>query len=197
MKANAKKGLAAMLVALVLSEFIIRLLGYKPGHWGKFEGFYPVDSLILAKNFVTDEYGIYKFGPWVTDSLKKEKHFNWRSATLKSDEAKSALKVSDNITYVYATYKKLELQGKVDFNIIARMLFRIMLEENENWDTEFTRVYENITQKANPNNLDKAILNYVSNPFNSEGFRGIEHEVHDTSATRILLIGDSFVSIVR
>ena len=192
MKRRLKKMLWVLAISIVLSELLLRLLGFKPGYWGKFEGFYPVDSLVMAKNFVTDEYGIYKFGPWVTDSLKDEKHFNWRTTSLVSDAAMQALQITDNITYVHATFEKLKQQGQADFTWITRLLYRIMHKGDEDWDTEFTRAYTRVLQKEAPHGLEKAILNYVSSPFNKEGFRSIEFKVHDTTKVRILLIGDSF-----
>ena len=190
MNNKAKYFITVIVITSFLLEGALRVLGYRPGYLGKFEGIIHVDSLIVYQNYYTDKFGVIKYSAWVTDSLRK--YFDWTGGRVTDKRTGSVVQDWDNIFYNYTSYKRLQHQGKIDVNWKVKLLLGYF-EANEDWDSEFTRAYSEIIRKPNLSNLEKAIVDYVAKPFNNDGFRSIEFKVHDTSNTRILLIGDSFV----
>ena len=166
-KMTPGKLLLIVLISLVLTEGILRSTGFRPGYWGKFQGFYLVDSLVTYQNFTTDEYGIYKFSSWITDSLKY--HYDWQSATLlKNTASNSAIVLEDMVNYNYTTYAELKYQGNKKPSIITKKFFRFVFGE-EDWDTEFTQNYNRIKDQGATNGWEQAIAEYVDSPYNQDG----------------------------
>ncbi len=178
----------ALVITLFLTEGLLRLSGKQPGIFMDMQGFEVVDSLIVYKNYITDEAGIYKFSPWITDSVYK--YYNREKRRLENQTVKNYLKKVDDFYYIYDSYHALQRQQKkLPLRYRLTYFFR-----DENWDSEIANVYQKITDKEIPPDAwAEAIAAYVEKPFNNEGFRSIAFEQHVTDRPRILLIGDSFV----
>ncbi len=176
-------------VVFVLTELALRGLGYQAGVYRNIEGFTKVDKLIVYKNFVTDEKGIYKFSKWVSDSLPK--YYDARWERISKPEVDDALYPVDNLNYIMKCYKHLTEPEKFN-SLLWQVKGRF---EKEQWRSSVSEVYEKVlnTSADKRNEWSNAVFRYLFHPFNSEGFRSIEFEKPKTSRKRILLIGDSFV----
>src|SRR5690554_1774051 len=62
------------IAVLLMAELVFRILDFKPKVFKYYDDFSLVDSLYEYNNYTTDEYGIYKFSPYISDSIPK--YFN-------------------------------------------------------------------------------------------------------------------------
>lgn len=186
---NIKYVLFILVVVTSATELTLHLLGYQPGVYRNIEGFQKVDKLILHKNFITDEKGIYKFSKWVTDSLPKYYNASWN--IISNPVVSEALYPVDNLDYIMKCYTHLTTPEKQ--NSFSGCIKKLL--DDEVWESEVSEIYKSIltTPVKNQNEWSKAVYHYLSRPFNSEGFRSIEFTAPKTSRKRILLVGDSFV----
>jgi lysophospholipase L1-like esterase len=174
-----------VLVVSITAEIILRLLGYQPGVFRKIDGFEKVDSLVLYKNFETDEDGIYKFSKWVSDSLVKYYDPKWGRIT--NSEVEAALYPVDNLDDIVKCYKYItnpELSNQ----------FKLFFYKND-WNSPSLQKYREAlnTPIDSTDEWGEALKHFLSHPFNAEGFRSIEFKKHKTKRKRIFIIGDSFV----
>ncbi len=177
--------MAATILTLLAVEAGLRISGHRPGSFRKLEGFEPVDSLIVYKNFSTDEAGIYKFSSWITDSVASlMEHADDRAFRQNLD---GHLKSADNWDQIYGVAHEL-LNGQST----VRKWFSTTFG-NEEWDTEFVGVHDRIKLNGPRNEWERVLIESLRRPYNKEGFRSIPFKRHVTDRPRILVIGDSFV----
>jgi len=176
----------SVIVTLALSEIALRRSGYAPGQFQQFGGFQTVDSLSILKNFTTDEAGIYKFSPWVTDTTAMlfDKYgcgFWSRWQRYKYGQIDGAM---DDIDRVYNEFHELRSGQPCSF-----------LEplEAEHSTSELATTYKRIGMQGTSSDWANAIKQIVRRPYNEEGFRSIPFTATHTGAPRVLIIGDSFV----
>jgi len=190
MKFN-KKALALISICftLLLCEIVLRCLGYRPGVFRKLDGFEVVDSLVVYQNFTTDEAGIYKFSPWVSDSVWR--YFNCQTGTITKPEIDAGLYPVDDVEYIYQSFCRLS-----NTNAANSIFWRITRWYEENSDaSEFVHRYSSIAQSKS-DTIDEwreAFMEYTTHPYNQDGFRSIAFKPYHTKRTKVLLIGDSFV----
>lgn len=177
----------SVILALILCEFSLRIFGFRPGIFRKLSGFEVVDSLILYKNYTTDDAGIYKFSTWVTDSLQR--YINPETGEIENIQVKNILRHSDKIEDVCIQFAQLNNRN---LNLSFKQKLKRWVERAEE-KTEFEIAVEKIKSNPNHDEWEQAVLKYVQHPFNKEGFRSIEFKRHDTKRPRVLIIGDSFV----
>jgi len=180
---------ASVAMVLVLGECGLRISGRVPGEFRTLSGFRSVDSLVVLENFVTDEAGIYKFGPWVSDSLQQ--HFETFGCGLRSSWERIRIvhgDVSmDDIDRVYRGFMELR-EGRPCFPLI-----KAFSETGIDTPTEFGDAYRTIRDRGAVTNGERAILEIVERPYNAQGFRSIPFSSGHSGAPRVLIIGDSFV----
>lgn len=169
-------------------EAALRLTGTKPGWIKRFDGFKKVDSLVLYKNFTTDEAGIYKFSPWVTDSLLK--YFDCEKREIVNPAVKNALSESDKIYYLYESFCKQTVKPR--FSLYWTLLERINQEVDSNC---LVNAHQRIAQNkmSADSGWQAAFAEYFDRPFNRDGFRSIPFKNYSTRQLKVLVIGDSFV----
>lgn len=178
----------ALLVALGLGEGLLRLLGARPGVYQLSKEFKVVDSLVLYKNFITDEAGIYKFGPWVIDSFNVYiKNTNDKTFEKRKD---SAVHPEDDIEYIYSSFLRL-LNPSINYSLILKL--KLFFTE-EKIDCSFTKVVNGLhASKAPLDEWGEAVIHYSQHPFNKEGFRSIPFSPYTGQKKKILVVGDSYV----
>jgi len=173
---------------LVLFEVFLRWVNFKPGIFQHYSNFHPVDSLIVYKNFNTDEFGIYSFSNWVSDSIPKHFDFNKNKP---SEYLLEHFSPMDDVFEVFLSYKMLEL----DKDIIVNPIYFFGKKELSDTTANLYKYYQDkknsIKEKSD---LDSLIFEYIKKPYNSNGFRSIPFvKLKNNKRPKILLIGDSFV----
>jgi len=167
----------------------MRAFGYKPGTFRKLQGFEPVDSLVVYKNFTTDEAGIYKFSSWVSDSFPK--YFDFQKGEIVNPHIAENLRPVDDVDYIYQGFYGLTHPAAPKaFLWKMRRLF-----EKETDSSEFANTYHHLLlqQADTSDEWAGAFMHYVQHPFNQEGFRSIAFKKYNSRRKKVLLIGDSFV----
>jgi hypothetical protein len=177
----------ALLLALGLGEGLLRLLGARPGVYQLSKEFKVVDSLVLYKNFITDEAGIYKFGPWVIDSFPR--YLNKETGKLENAEVRQALAEVDKFDEAHIDFSRL-VHPMQNPTLLLRIKDRLNHNDGR---SDLQQVYDSLVASPSESVWAKAVVNYVRHPFNSDGFRSIAFNADTTDAIKILLIGDSYV----
>lgn len=149
-------------IFLVFSELTLRLFNFQPGIHTYYKHFHPVNKLWNYKSFVADEEGILSVSPDVRKEIS--------SRILKNNSNYSGREYGE-IYCLTEEYIDL-IHGKTQ--------------------NDFARYYRQIQQKQIKSTLDSSILNYVRNPINNDGFRGIEFKDYRNKKPSVLLLGDSF-----
>lgn len=161
-------------------------MGYRPGQFQQFGGFQAVDSLEILKNFTTDEAGIYKFSPWVSDTTSAlfDAHgcglwSRWQRHNYGQIDGSM-----DDIDRVYNEFYELRSGQPCSF-----------LEplEAERTTSELGRAYAEIEKRSISSDWAKAVEQMIRRPYNQDGFRSIPFNANHAGAPRVLIIGDSFV----
>lgn len=180
---------ASVILVLALAECGLRVSGRVPGEFRSMDGFRSVDSLMVLENFVTDEAGIYKFGPWVSDSLQR--HFesfgcgfvdSWKRRLITQGDVSM-----DDIDRVYRGFLELRTDRP------CAPFLKAFSETGSDTPTEFGEAYRAIQTKDAVTDWERAIVEMVHRPYNAEGFRSIPFDSLHSGAPRVLIIGDSFV----
>jgi hypothetical protein len=180
---------ASVLIVLALVECGLRISGRVPGEFRSLDGFRSVDSLMVLENFVTDEAGIYKFGPWVSDSLQR--HFeSFGCGFVESWKRRGIGRGDVSMDDIDRVYRGL-LELRIDRPCIP--LIKAFSETGTDNSTEFGDVYQAIRHKGAMTDWGRAIIEMVERPYNAEGFRSIPFSRSHSGALRVLVIGDSFV----
>jgi hypothetical protein len=181
--------LCSLFVVLLITEIGLRVIGVQPGLMNGYDGFKKVDKLRLYNNFVTDEAGIYKFSPWVTDSLLK--YFDCSTRKITNLEVKKALYDGDKVYYIYECFCKQTKTPKFS-------IYWSLLEYMNGGDAEsncLVETHHRILQNkvAADKVWEGAFMEYFSRPFNQDGFRSAPFKNYATKQLKVLVIGDSFV----
>jgi hypothetical protein len=148
-----------------------------------------VDSLVVYKNFTTDEAGIYKFSSWIADSFPA--YFDYQKGEIVNPHVAQNLCLVDDVDYIYQGFNSL-----VHPNTPKPFLWKMRkLFERETDSSEFATTYRQLlVQKADTGDeWHMAFMNYVAHPFNEEGLRSIAFKNYKSKRKKVLLVGDSFV----
>lgn len=152
-------------VALMAAEWTLRKMEYLPGMypWSKYS-FKPAEKLQEKKGFYADEDGILKIDS--TSQLEI-------ASMIVKNQKEFGINKADEVYELASNYT----------DVLNRMA-----------DNDFSEHYFSIMQK--PENIrtewEAAIVNFVCNPINKDGFRSIEFKRYRCSKPSILLLGDSF-----
>ncbi|NBX81111.1 MAG: SGNH/GDSL hydrolase family protein [Flavobacteriales bacterium] len=149
-------------VLLVLSELILRLFNFQPGIHTYYKHFHPVNKLWNYKSFKADNTGILRIDSKVRKVISNRISKN-------------------NPNYSGREYGEIYCLTEEYINLIHGKTSNV-----------FARYYKRILRKKNKSELDSAVLYYVKNPINSDGFRGIEFKEYKDQKPTVLLLGDSF-----
>ncbi|MBI1286584.1 MAG: hypothetical protein GC178_03305 [Flavobacteriales bacterium] len=153
-----------MCFTLLLAEFGLRLIGYRPGQFTYDQWFHPVDSVYALKGFITDQNGILKVDTLMVNELgAQKKHFSafWGTDSLEKRYAGDLLAL---LTEHWSTYPWYETY-------------------RENWRQN---VILDDDMRA------QLIGQYIQHPINQDGFYSIPFDTATLKGPRILLLGDSF-----
>lgn len=179
----------ALTITFFFSEMVLRAIGYQPGVFRRTEGFRIVDTLILYKNFTTDEKGIYKFSSWITDSLQS--NFDCVKGEIINESVNQNLYEVDNISHYL--HNSCRLHNPDAANNIRWKFLRWFKDETDN--SKFTQQYKStiLTDRLDNDEWETAFMEYAEFPFNKEGFRSIPFKQYKSDRPKVLIIGDSFV----
>ncbi len=177
----------AVPVALGIGELFLRLTSHHPGVFNTSGGVELVDSLIVYRNFVTDEFGIYKFSSWIYDSVPKS--FDYEAGEIQRAYVRDNVSHGDGVLDVYRQFYDL-VHPSAPHTI--RYKVRRWMEKSDS-RSEFDSTYHKLKSGSQADEWSKALLYYTEHPFNEEGYRSIPFRPSQTSHIKILLIGDSFV----
>lgn len=166
---NFTLGMSVMLVFLILSEFTLRLYGYKPGRVQNTMGINEVDTLIQLKGITANELTVTHFDTMPRSIMR----------SYITGDSQEPLKQLYNQDYWQWEYMEL---AKDYSNVL-----------NGTNNSAFTRFAQTILNKPinSRSDFDSAVLNYVYCPINEFGFRSMSFR-DKSSRKRILLLGDSF-----
>ena len=159
--------LFSFLLTLLLSEFVLRVLGYRPGQFGYDKWVHPVDSLVQLRGYSTDSIGILSVDTGlVAEMTDHTQGFMDAMGLAEHDRG-----------FTQEIFAVLRSHG-VDKNQVK--------PSNEFWD-RYSR------SKQNSENVwDSMYFNYANDPINRNGFYSLPFEKKSDSIPSILLLGDSF-----
>lgn len=158
-----------LLVFFVIIEFCVLTFSYQKATFQSYDGFTEVDSLIIYKNYITDEHRIYRYNPEMITAIK--------AAYAEDTSVKNIndLHPVDNLVDIYKAYKSLtNTKTEIDKEFY------------------FSRRIHTIVHSETISQFDSLLLFYTQNPFNVNGFRSLPF-TKINGRKSILLIGDSFV----
>jgi hypothetical protein len=179
-------------IGVLMAESVLCAIGYSPGVYSPPRDFRKVDELRVFPNFITDETGIYRFGPHVTDSMRK-----WLSPFAHSDvrsRGSQAYVAIDQEEKVYRDFLNITAPESRIGSLLTWLMDRM---EGGHGPSLLAERVRNGPPFAEDTLLARLIGQYVERPFNSEGFRSIPFENDTTDGRGVLLIGDSFVYGLR
>lgn len=160
--------LLASLVTLFLllaAEYGLRSYGFQPGAHTYVRYFNKTDSLFFKDGFEVDSNGIVK----ISKTAKQNIAESIKKNSGKFDKSRNSVEI-----YCLASENIALIEGKTE-NSFSKY-FRELKMKN----------------KAALSQLDNAVLEYVYNPINDEGFRSIPFRNFVSDKPKILLLGDSF-----
>ncbi|HXH19637.1 MAG TPA: hypothetical protein VNJ07_11205 [Chitinophagales bacterium] len=165
------KQAAVFIFFLLCVEFFLFVKGIQPGILCGKRVFKKVDKVVLLDGYIADEFGITSVSQDAAKYLCKYIEKNKKS--LRFIEAYRLLKAGHTRTpYIIG-------RDYVDVNNYAI-------------ENEFTSFIKRIREKAHPDPVESAYIDYVKCPINRDGFRSIEFSYIDTDKKKLLLLGDSF-----
>jgi hypothetical protein len=168
---------ASLTGALILSEFTLNKLGYKPHFYTNYRYFTPKDSLIVYKNFSNDSLGIYHFSELVYDSQK----FYSNKGALPPESITGQLHPIDNTWNVYEDFRIVRSGIRSNFcnaSELCSALKKIEVGAISSTDTFWKQ----------------QLKLYSKEPFNTHGFRSIPFLRSEKKNTpKVMIVGDSFV----
>ena len=152
------------ILAVVLSEKVLRMNDFEPGRHTNIRYFTPVDTLKLLKGYYSDYNGIFKIDSFA--SLEIERNISSGNKNLEKSQI--------NELYSLASENIGIINGEVN--------------------NEFSNLYKRITKKdtLTLSDLEKGIIEYVNCPINQDGFKSIPFKQYKSKKPKILLLGDSF-----
>lgn len=177
----------SIFISLLLLEIGLRIFSFKPGVYDTHQGITPVDSLIVFKNFTTDEKGIYKFSSWVIDSFPK--YASKKRGEIIHPELEAALASIDNIDCIYFDFMKIATPDCCENLTLCFKCNRLL----NNQESELNRAYQKELLSSDKNEWKNALIDYIHQPYNQEGFRSIAFKKYKGNKKKVLIIGDSFV----
>lgn len=159
----------ALLVALLIAEVALRLLGWNPGQFQYNKWIEQVDELKAVQGFKAGADGLFRVDTQV--------------AQLIIDHAKNG------------TSSK-SIGSFCDDNNIMQELGAVvrdhrLVDQNKAEGEYADKLYE-IRSSGCRNTLDSLIYQYHAQPINKEGFYSIPFQPHCKGKGRVLLLGDSF-----
>ncbi|MCF8464386.1 MAG: hypothetical protein K9G41_06080 [Flavobacteriales bacterium] len=163
----------SIIIALCLSEVLLRAAGWIPGQLTYSPWFKQVDKLYPLDGFTTDVDGIFKVDTSV--SKKTVEHYL---------NCKKSHKTSD------------ETINFIDWGIMPEVGV-ICLQNNWKHKTnsgsnEFKEMVNRIRNQGSKTCFDSLITIYQTNPFNDDGFYSIPFSSNCHGMKKVLLLGDSF-----
>lgn len=161
------------ILCLLLAEIILRAKGFRPGYTGKHPFFTTVDSLYEISDYHWDKQGIVHF----TETMRAQVNEIVDSAQKIKDKNELLKYIEDNDSFDYCGWLLVHDFGAIFTNGSGSVL------------KEFI---DSLKQKNSLDDGDSAVLEYVRNPINKEGFKSIPFKKYNSKKKKILLIGDSF-----
>lgn len=156
---------------LVIAEFSLALAGFVPGMTSYDQHFSAVDELVEFEGYSADNQGIM-----YVDSGARIYARNY----IKKGNIGSKLLFQATLNYEKRHYTPYRV-GR-DFLEFAQ----------GGVQTEFSTFVKGLRLKGDLSPYEKAILEYVKSPINSDGFRSVEFEDIPSKKQKIFLLGDSF-----
>jgi hypothetical protein len=183
MKRNFRYFLYLFTFVVLGLELTLRMLGYEPGTFRRHDGFTEVEELIEYKNFTNDDFGVYRFSSWISDSIPVCLERNGFELFRVIDYLEEVNWV-DDIDYIWQTAGCLmSIERGANCEI----------EDDEDWEAPFPRLIESLLhEKSSTNTFDSLLLDYARLPFNADGFRSISFHPYSTNRKKVLILGDSF-----
>lgn len=176
--------LVSMTICFLGAELILHHLGHRPGVLMNYENFNDTNTLRSYTLYTDDEAGIYRLGPYVTDTLAMT--YSGDHVELPGNVFADGLKVTEGVEVILRDFRNV-LSG-ID-NVL--LIGDVSQCEKMAGEGEFPLAACRSILTGSP---DSAMYrDYLLNPFNSEGFRSIKLSHMPQGRPRIMLVGDSFV----
>lgn len=176
--------LVSMTVCSLGAELILHHLGHRPGVLMNYENFNDTDTVHSYTLYTDDEAGIYRLGPYVTDSLAMT--YSGDHIELPGNVFADGLQVTEGVEIILRDFRNV-LSGIDNVMLIGD----VSQCEKMAGEGEFALAACSSILTGSP---DSAMYrDYLLNPFNSEGFRSIKLSHMPQGRPRIMLVGDSFV----
>jgi hypothetical protein len=165
-------------------EHVLEHLGHRPGVLMNYGNFNASDTLRTYTLYTDDEAGIYRLGPYVTDTMAAA--YTGDQIDLPRNVFADGLRITEGVDVVLR-----------DFRIISNGIDSALVKEDQD-------VCELMANKGEfalaacrsimAGDADSAMYrDYLWNPFNFEGFRSINLSHRPEGRPRVMLVGDSFV----
>lgn len=175
---------ASILIGGLCAELLLHHLGHRPGILTNYGNFSATDSLRTYSLYMNDEAGIYRLGTYVTDSMAQE--YANGSTTLPGRVFADDLMVTEGVQVILR-----------DFHSLLKKIDSISAHGNpsdcntigEGSEFALSACLSMVSGDENA----AMFRSYLSNPFNREGFRGIDLSADPRGRLKVMLIGDSFV----
>jgi hypothetical protein len=167
MKRNFRYFLYLFTFVVLGLELTLRMLGYEPGTFRRHDGFTEVEELIEYKNFTNDDFGVYRFSSWISDSIPVCLERNGFELFRVIDYLEEVNWV-DDIDYIWQTAGCLmSIERGANCEI----------EDDEDWEAPFPRLIESLLhEKSSTNTFDSLLLDYARLPFNADGFLRLRND---------------------
>ncbi|MFM1876599.1 MAG: hypothetical protein RL266_2336 [Bacteroidota bacterium] len=154
----------SVVMTLVLAEFGLRVIGYRPGQFMYNQWVQPVDTLYLYKGFITDENGILKVDTAIAKKIIREEN---RSETV-NHHGLSKVVYTPELSMMLSDH---EAVANNQSGLIANYA---------------------IGNRSGESNVNDILDDYLHNPINADGFYSIPFDTIGVPGRSVLLLGDSF-----
>ena len=191
------------LVLAIPLEFWLRHRGEEPGKMYRMMYVQEVDTVILNKDYVADEEGIFKINPAFLDTIARRLNMpSIYDCCFPYNELEYT--IQNLITDFYRLKIYLRSKEALDkhreqlqrFDITYVDYDKHFIDNPDSYENEFT-VFAKALMNENKTDssfteIDSLYWEYIRKPVNKAGFRSIPFSQVQTDKTKILLLGDSF-----
>ncbi len=160
-----------LFILLVVTEFGLTLASFVPGVISYDDHFSVVDELLVFEGYSADERGIMHLD---------NKARNYARKYIKENNLGNNLLFQAKLNFEHKHYTPYR---------VGRDFLEIAQGEVQ---TNFHFFLKKLKAEISLSLGEKAILNYMSSPINSDGFRSIEFEYILSNKRKVFLLGDSF-----
>jgi len=176
--------MASLTVCFLLAELALHHMGHRPGILMNYGNFNDADTVRTYTLYTDDEAGIYRLGPYVTDTMALA--YTGDHVDLPGNVFADGLGITEGVDVVLRDFRNI--LDRIDSALVNgdRDVCEVLASEGE-----FALA---ACRSIMAGGADSAMYrDYLWNPFNAAGFRGISLSHRPEGRPRVMLVGDSFV----